>query len=277
MNPLSEVGLLVSRELRKSIRSVKGILMLVISLLGAAGMAMILNYLRKLDEAKLSPEQIRELQEAALTKKYGSEEMGHYLADAPSALLIMLMASVWLTPLLIAVLGFDSVAADIQYRSVRFWTVRSRRWTYFTGKFLGQWIVASIAVLALHLITWIIAIGFGGVEGGKVLSWGLRFYFVTVPITGAWCGISSLVSSQFRTPILGLLATCATFFALWLLDVVALVSERVDFFKYVYPNTYDEWLLSPNLKMVAGGTAICLAFAALSVGSGSFIFAKRDV
>jgi ABC-type transport system involved in multi-copper enzyme maturation permease subunit len=189
----------------------------------------------------------------------------------------MLMASVWLTPLLIAVLGFDSIAADIQYRSVRFWTVRSRRWTYFTGKFVGQWIVATSAVFVLHAITWIIAIGFGGVEGGKVMSWGIRFYLVTVPITGAWCGISTLVSSQFRTPILGLLATCATFFALWLLDVVSLFSERVDFLKYVYPNTYDEWLLSPNLKMIASGVAVCLAFAALSVGGGSFIFAKRDV
>lgn len=279
MNPLSEIGLVVARELRKNLRSVKGILLLVLSLLGGAGAAFGVAKLEELKRTRLgdmAPDALHAIREETLTQMYGDPNMGKYLADAPEVLLILLNVTVWLTPMLIALLGFDAVSAEIQHRSVRYWTVRSRRSSYFVGKFVGLWAVVSLITFVMHAFIWVVCIARGQGTAAETLSWGIRFWLVTVPISAAWCGLATLVSSQLRSPILALLLLFASFFALWLVWIIGSVSS-LHALVYAYPNTYDTWLLSPRFERVLGGLGACAAFAGATMGVGGALFARRDV
>ena len=44
------------------------------------------------------------------------------------------------------------MSGELQHRSVRFWTVRTRRWSYFIGKILGLWALVALITLVLNII-----------------------------------------------------------------------------------------------------------------------------
>ena len=100
---------------------------------------------------------------------------------------------------------------------------------------------------------------------------------MSVPISAAWCGIATLVGSQFRTPMLSLLFIFATFFGLWLLRVGAGFSQA-EWLAYLYPNVYDA--LSPVAERARSwrkgllGTGL---IAGLTTRAATVIFERRDV
>jgi ABC-type transport system involved in multi-copper enzyme maturation permease subunit len=286
MSWLSETILIAGREIKKNFRSLKGIILLIISLLGASGIALVRAWLAKQDLLKGVPQEaIHDTFRKGLMQAGFPEDTANYISNAPPMLYGMMWLSVWMTPLIIAIIGFDGISGELQNRTVRYWNVRSRRWAYYLGKVLGMWAVVSVFTLMLHVAVLSVAIGFGIAPSTDILQWGLRLYAVTVPIAGAWCGISMLVSSNFRVPMLSLLATCVVFFVLWLLKGVGLVLESMQDAKerthhalvYLYPNTYDEMLLSPKPQLILQGIGLLLLFLLVTTGVGSFIFQKRDV
>ncbi len=276
MHALEEIWLIAGREIRKNLRSAKGLVIVAISILGGIATALLLMKLRAIDEGKISAAQMKELQEGALTKKYGDEVMGHYLADAPPVLLGMLLLTVWLVPLLIAIIGFDSISGELQHRSVRYWAVRSRRAAYYTAKVFGLFVVVASITLLMHALVWGVTLSRGGADPAYIFTWGFRFWIVTLPIIAAWSGLAQLVSSQFRTPIIAFLMTCASFFVLWIMDAVGEVGE-IRWLTWLYPNSYDAWLLSPKLDHAAYGVAACASFALVATALGAFLFSRRDV
>jgi hypothetical protein len=48
-------------------------------------------------------------------------------------------------------------------------------------------------------------------------------------------------------------------------------------FEYLYPNSYDALLLSPDASKVLAGVAALLGFVALALVAGSAMFQARDV
>ncbi|NOU34531.1 MAG: ABC transporter permease [Polyangiaceae bacterium] len=280
MNPIQEVILIVQRELRKNFRSVKGIVLLILSLLGGGAFAVInaiLTRLKTREMGDVPEEQFRMIREQGLTKFYdGDADMGRFLSDSPDILWTVSLITIWLTPLLVAVLGYDGVSGEVQHRTVRFWTVRSRRTSYFMGKFFGLWLTVSGVTLVMHLLVWIIST-FGGVaSAGTVFGWGLRYWMVSIPIAGAWSAIAVLIASQFRTPMVSLLSICIVFFVLFCLKLTGVWFESVPL-TCVYPGTLDNFLLNPQMKRFAIGLAIAAGFIVTGAGAGSAIFAKRDV
>ena len=257
MSPLSESRFVAQRELGKSFRSAKGIVLLVLSLLGGTAASLLLVKVQQLKREKMpniDPESLRAIREDAATQIFGDPATGKSLADAPEVLIAVLLLTIWLTPLVISLLSFDSVAGDLQHKAVRYWTLRTRRSSYFIGKFLGVWATVSMMTLAMHALIWVL----------------------TLPMSAAWCAIATFVSSLFKSPIIALLVTFATFFVLfmfWLIGTVA----HADALAYVYPNFYAEFLVNPRLDRSMIGLASCLGMAALYVGAGSFLFTKRDV
>ncbi len=292
MNPLKEVQLILLRELRKNFRSVKGIVLLLISLIGSFGAALLLVKFQafkrgQIDEAARASQGSIEVTTSAvkdfihdgrikaLTPVYG-EATAKYIADSPEVLFAGLMITIWLTPLLIALLGFDSFSADMQHKSVRYWTLRTRRGSYFAGKFLGLWTTVSSVTLAIHALIWAVCIVRGEASSAETFSWGIRFWLVSLPMSAAWCGVAVLVSSFFRMPMVALLTTFAAYFSLWLIWVIGVASET-NALLYFYPNYYDKLLLSPQLWTAASGFGACALMASICVGGGSFIFSRRDV
>jgi ABC-2 type transport system permease protein len=302
LNPLLEVWLIVLRELRKNLRSIKGLVMLGLSFLGAV--ASVLRQPR-FEEALKGAEGMGALafhdaKAQVLAGMYRDEKVGTKLADAPTRLVVFFYVAVWLTPLLVGVIGFDGISADLQHRSVRYWTLRTRRASYYVGKFLGLWAVVAAMTLAMHLFVWSVMIARADASASEIIGWGIRFWVTSLPIAGAWCAVATFVGSLFKTPIMALLVTCAVFFVLFFLGFVLpsayagalqvtaqmdaarasapeAASKTVVALGFLYPNSLDGWLLSPEPLHVLGGLGVSFAYGALSCLSGSLLFTRKDV
>lgn len=276
MSPLVEVQLITGRELRKSVRSVKGVILAALSLAGGAGASMLLAWLERLRIEKLPEDvDVHALQEQMFSQIYGPDT-GKALADCPSSLWLMFNATLWLGPLLVALMGFDSISGELQYRSVRYWTVRTRRSSYVVGKYLGAWLLVLGVTLGMNVVVWGMTAVVGHVAVGNVAAWGVRFFAISIPISAAWCGIATLVGSQFKTPMIALLVICATFFGLWLIHMISGLAD-VPSLTYLYPNAYDRFFLSPRPVDAARGLLGTCAIAALTAGTAALLFERRDL
>lgn len=279
VSPLFEIGVVAQRELRKSFSSAKGIALLALSLLGGTGATLLLVKVEQLKREKLgdvSPEVLRAMRERAATDVYGDPATGKALAAAPDVLLAVLLLTVWLTPLVIALLSFDSVSADMQHKTVRYWTLRTRRGSYFLGKWAGVWGTVSAMTLAMHAVIWIVCVLRGEATAAAAFGWGVRFWLTTLPISAAWCALATFVGSLFKTPMVSLLAIFASFFVLWVVWLIGQVTHA-DALRYVYPNAFDALLLHPRVERAVLGLAACVGTAALYLAAGAVVFKKRDV
>jgi ABC-type transport system involved in multi-copper enzyme maturation permease subunit len=279
VSPISEVRLVAQRELRKSFRSAKGIVLLVLSLLGGTAIAQLLVWIEKLKREQLAdvnPETVRSFRVQALTKAFSDEATGKALADVPEVLLAMFFITVWLTPMLISLLGFDSVSADVQHRTVRYWTLRTRRPSYVIGKWLGLWTTVSIITLTMHVVIWVLCVARGQGTAAMTFGWGVRLWLISLPMSAVWSAVATLVSSMFRTPIVALLSTFAAFFFLFIVWVIG-VRYEVDALVYVYPNAYDSLLIHQRADKFLKGLAGCIAMVIAYMGVTTVTFARRDV
>jgi ABC-type transport system involved in multi-copper enzyme maturation permease subunit len=289
VSPATEVRLLVIRELGRSVRSLKGLILGIITLVGAVIASIALVWVEGESRARAGSEDaLREMRRAILEKQTGDAGLASYLAGMPESLRSFLDITIWLGPLLIALLGFDIIAGELQHKSVRFWTVRTRRGSYFAGKLLGLWALVGLITLALSLLVDIVALAKGYVGFGDLIRWGSRFYFTALIIAGAWAAIATFISSCFRQPIVALLTTFGTFFVLWIVHIAGVAvraKELIEtgtapdmrWYEYLYPNAYEDLLLSPEPKKVFTAVAILLAFVVAAIAGGSLLFSKRDI
>ncbi len=298
MSPVAEISLIAGRELRKSIRSVKGIILGILTLLGsllAAFVCIRIEGATREEFGANSTDAFTAAQEKYYVGQGVDGPLAHYMASIPLSMQAFLTVMIWLGPLLVALLGFDSISGDIQHRGVRYWTVRSRRWSYLLGKFFGLWgIVASITGV-LTILSGILIMISGYIGVGAFIGWGVRFWIVSTLIAGTWTAVAIFVSSRFKTPILALLVTFGAFFAIWLTRAVGIISRLFEtahnmktdehaermvssrWYEYLYPNGYDDLLLSPKPLQVAAGLGGCFAYMIIFVGLATLLFARRDV
>ena len=271
-------------------RSLKGIALGVITLLGALVSALVCVSIEGNDRAQAAAanEVYADLKRQAVEKATGDAALASYVASAPSSLLAFLKITIWLAPLLVALVGFDGVAGELQNRTVRYWTVRTRRSSYFAGKLLGLWAVVALVMLVIHLLADGVALARGYVTAGELFTWGLRFWLVGVLIAGAWMAIATLISSSFRAPVTALMTTFVVFFGLWLCGSVAFASRTMKtlstgvavappWYEYLYPNAYDSMLLSPDSGKVLTAVVVLVGFVGVVIVGGSALFQRRDV
>ena len=282
---------MVARELRRSVRSVKGIIIGILTLLGAFVASLVCVWMEGSDRdaAKITTTQAYiEMKKAAIEKATGDPAFASYAASVPTSLLVFLKITVWLGPLLIALLGFDLMSSELQHRSVRFWTVRTRRWSYFTGKMLGLWAIVALITFVLNLIAGTVVAFRGYVTVGQLATWGVRFWFVAVLIAGTWAALATFISSCFRTPILSLLTTFLAFFVMWMVSLIGFVVRAKDtletgvqkdmaWYEYLYPNSYDTLLISPETTKVLTALGVLMGFIVLANAAGAALFQRRDI
>jgi ABC-type transport system involved in multi-copper enzyme maturation permease subunit len=280
MNPLNEIFLVMQRELRKNTRSIKGIVLLVLALLGSGAFALLNAYVTRIKKRELGDmddSQLKQARELALTKIYdGDADLGKYLSDAPEIIYSVSWVLIWLTPLVVAILGYDGIAGEVQHRSVRYWSVRSRKTSYFFGKFFGLWVTTIGFTLTVQLLVWAIATVGGVASAGTIFGWGFRFWLTSIPIAGAWSGLATLVASQFRTPMVSLLTVCGVFFVFFVLKLIGMGMEN-EYVMYMHPGALDQLIMHPQLKRSAIGVGVAAAFALATSSAGAAIFQKRDV
>ena len=312
MNPAVEVTLIARREVKKNFRSVKGILLAVLTIMGGVAFTFILSgsekVRSKIEQQTQLQQQLQELQESppdgsgakpskegakpanvkvsaddlkkfntAVYKEAGLEaSVAEYLGRAPMSLVMVLFVSVWLSPLLVSLLGFDGVSSDLQYRAYRFWAVRSRRWSFLVGKFLGLFISVAITTLAMNVIMWI-AIAVRGEEPFLMCaSWGSQLWLRSLPAVAGWMGIVTLISASVRVPILSLLTTFAAFFGVFVIWWIGINTDNV-FLKMVCPYGYVTHLLDTKIDQYLIGLLLSLGSVGAWIGGAIGIFRWRDV
>jgi ABC-type transport system involved in multi-copper enzyme maturation permease subunit len=280
MSPATEVRLIAFREIRKNLRSAKGIVLFVLSILGGLAMALLLAKFAppklEITFADLPPEQ----REGLLKHFLGDEALADYIVfQAPIALREVFDKTVWLGPLLVSLMAFDAIPSELQYRTVRYWAGRSRRSSYFLGKLFGVWGVVSTVTFVMHALVWIVCISRGVAPVGTILGWGIHFWLATLPLSLIWCALATLVSSQLKSPPLALIVIFAVFFLLWLASMLAPLPwfESVKWIAWAYPNSFDVWLMHPHVDRAAATLFVCMACAAFYAAIGATLFARRDV
>jgi ABC-type transport system involved in multi-copper enzyme maturation permease subunit len=295
MSPLAEMQLVVGRELRRGVKSAKGVLLGILTLLGALVAALaaaaVATGERKATESLLArgaPLELVAQGKRQLLTSIAGEALADSLANVPLALTMILKVTIWLVPLLVALTGFDAVAGELQHRAVRFWTIRTRRSSYFLGKLLGLWATAALLSLGLDVVADGIAVARGYATPGEALGWGLRFWLIAALIGGVWSALATFVSSRFTAPFLALLVTFTVFFVLWLFGVggfFARIGDQFEgasasgmsWYEFLYPNAYDAMLASADGLRVLTGAAILAGGIAAIAAAGTALFARRDL
>jgi ABC-type transport system involved in multi-copper enzyme maturation permease subunit len=292
LSPVAETRFIVQRELRKSFRSIKGIILTLLTIAGGGGLALLFAQSdeirqKRLHENDISPERFLELKQQFFAWWFMDGPTGEHVGHAPGLLFFLFAVSLVLMPAVVLILGFDSVSAERQYKTVRYWTVRSRRSAYIVGKWLGLWATCGLVAFGMHALIWTVCAVRGEAPVGQILGWGLRFWMASMPILGMWCAVSVFISSLVRIPILALLSTAGLFFVWWLVYFPFWVgahggdpqdgptSPRA--ILYIFPNFYDRFILSPQIGPFLTGLVVCFGFAALVLTASSALFAKRDV
>jgi ABC-type transport system involved in multi-copper enzyme maturation permease subunit len=282
MSPAMEAVLTAQREIRRNLRSTKGIAMFVLFFLGGAVPSVLqVLFLKLVDRttmAELPPEQQRELFEQGLARLY-DDATAHYLSACPPVLFGFLYKGTLLfLPLLILLVGFDQIAGEVQHRSIRYLVGRARRPALVAGKALGVWAVSAIMILVLHATVWLVMLVRGNNPASVVLAWGPRLWLFSVASAAAYVGLTMLVSSFFRTPIVALFVGVGLLFFLWLTSTLFGLFDATQAVTWIFPDAYESKLLiSPEPLKVLGGVAALLAWGAVMVAAAAGIVSKRDL
>lgn len=289
MTSIQQAQLTCLRELRRNLRSVKGLVMGVLFLLGGAGASLIYIAVSNLadkarESADLPQPAVQQIREAFWTEVW-SAEVGAYLAECPSVIVALLKASLWFIPFLTLVIGFEQVSGDLQHRSMRYTVLRATRTSIVAGKAMAVWIIVSMLLLLLHAFVWIVTWLRGDGAIADILAWGPHLWVHAVFFTAAYAGLTILMSSLVRRPIICLFIGMIVFFGISVTDLavdVAIKSKSTTFawLKYVgyaIPDYYESWMVSPNIAKQVGAMTILLGFGALATAAAAWLMNRRDV
>ncbi len=282
MSPIEEAALTAQREIRRNLRSTKGIAMFVLFFLGGAVPSVIQVLLQRSADgrrfAELPADLKREAFQVVLEKlTYDTPTATHLSYCPPTLFLILYKGTLLFVPLLILLVGFEQIAGDIQHRGIRYLAGRARRSAIVAGKALGTWAVIAVMILVLHLTVWISMLIFGTDTVGAIAAWGPRLWLFSTVYAAAWVGVTALVSSFFRTPIVSLFVGGALFFGLWITHKIFAFIDATQGVTWIYPFAYVDLLESAEPLRVIGGVAALLAWGALMVVGASVVMNRRDI
>jgi ABC-type transport system involved in multi-copper enzyme maturation permease subunit len=285
VSPALEVQLVALRELRKSLRSLKGLVLLALTVLGGGSvMYLLLRVVRSFEQDELShvdAASVQMMRLRAIKSFLDSPDSADYLTKVPLILLLLGYLTVSFTPALVALAGFDSVSGELQHRSNRFWTVRVRKSSYLVGKWLGLWIVAAATMLPLHVAVWVMGISTGEITAAEVISWGPRVWLWWLPIAAAWSAMVVLASSLVRKPFFALVLSLLGALGLWIVSKIFLFLDHshpgMGRLVFVDPSACVDLVGSGDAASTLVGIGIAAAFALSALGLAAILFERSDV
>lgn len=234
--------------------------------------------------AEPTDEQYRKFREDFWTDIWNAD-IGSYLSDSPFVFVALWKGTLWFIPFMTLMIGFEQVCGDLQHRTMRYTVIRARRGSIVAGKALAIWGVVSTLLLALHAFVWFVTLVRGDATLGQILAWGPRLWALSSVFTAAYAGLTILISSLTKRPVISLFLGLITFSALWVTDLAVdfaklVKSERFGWLEYVgyaVPDNYEAWLVTPKAPEMVGSIAILLAFGAASTALAGWIVNRRDV
>ncbi|MEI8258901.1 MAG: ABC transporter permease subunit [Deltaproteobacteria bacterium] len=283
MTVAAEIGLTLARELRRNLRSAKGLVSALLFMLGGAGTLLV--YSSVTHELATVGGDIPagagdEVRRRALEALYHDPATVQHLLGAPPLLLFLHTATLFFLPVLCMLIGYDTLAGELQHRTLRFATVRAHRESLVTGKFLGVWVAAGIMTLALDMMAWAITISRGEASPATTVAYGLQLWLATMVFSAAFVGLTTFVSGLFRSPVLALLTTLAAAFFWWLLRHIvgmATLAPSVGWLANITPGEWEPRLLSPDVLRSGGAAAALVALGLAGLAGACVVLRRRDV
>lgn len=281
----SEIILTIFRELRRTISSAKGIVGTALFMLGGLGFAaVIFNTLTRLHYYDADRGQRDLVRERALEAMYdgveGKAEIVADLVKMPEAMIAYYPLASFFLATLIFVWGFDSIAGDVQYRTIRYVTLRARRPSLVIGRWLALWLSSVIANLIVSLVLWAGLVVKGGMPAGIVVEYGTRVLYACSVFSLWYAALTVFCSSMYRTPVLGLLTALGVSASMFVFKALTAIDSMPDWFKAIHkvlPGSWDDLLLSPLFSHWGVGTGVCLGWTIAAIAGASVILNKRDV
>jgi hypothetical protein len=132
--------------------------------------------------------------------------------------------------------------------------------------------------LVLHSVVWVMMLVQHEYGAGETLSWGIRIWAFCIATAGAQVGLASLVSSWFKVPILSLFIGLGVAFGLFVARAIVLaIGDSAEFARWIFPATYETFMVKPEALTALGGCAACVAWGAIMVALSTVIVQRKDV
>jgi ABC-2 type transport system permease protein len=231
----------------------------------------------------------------ALAVRSGQPEdvaFGRYLHDTGLAvpLVLLLFGSVWMFPLITALVAGDIVAAEDRHDTLKSILTRSvERHQIFAGKVLATftYAIAAITITGVVALTGgILVSGFHSIvslsgtrvsarEGLGLVSLSLLFYLV--PIL-AIASIGLLFSTLFRNSAAAIVGTLMFSLLVQLIGILPGLGEVHPYLLSTQFNAWQGFLRSPvDWEPVIRALWVCAVYAIPALIAATLIFLRRDV
>jgi ABC-2 type transport system permease protein len=210
----------------------------------------------------------------------GDQAQTDSLVDIPLPVLLIYELGQFFLPLFIALLGFDQISSEYDSRALRFLTIRARRESVVTGRFLSQ--LALVLCLVTFCLMLQMLYGQWAFSEPDMKFWLTLFFRFAL---GAWVfclpyvALTTLSSTLGRTGATSLLINLLLLFFFWLLAS----SDSMSSAGWAqWPQFVSVWhhrihLLHPETLPLLISISMHFLFGGLFLGAGVWRLKTRDV
>ncbi|MBJ6763872.1 ABC transporter permease subunit [Myxococcaceae bacterium JPH2] len=284
-----------SAELRRAVRSGRVVVLLGLYSMFSALVLLVVGYATREIQAQVNAK-LAEVGADAEASARAAEEMHkgmlgiltsndaammEALSQVPLVVLIVFKVTLFFLPAYVALMGFDQLSGEVGPRSIRFLTVRARRSSVLTGKFLAQATLLVGLVLVVDLAIFIYARMTNPDFSAAMLVLNLvKFWLAAVVFSLAYVALTALCSSLFRLPAVSLVFNFVLLFVFWLMDTIGrgvADTNPMRFVRYLSPSYYAGNLLHPQLSEFGASGAAYAAFALVFLLGAHGVLRARDL
>ncbi len=291
MEAVREALAIALHDTRRSLKSAKGIVLLTLFvgsfLLAGAGFVLASESVAKRLRSELAaggvPIDAVMIEKQAKLKLFegfagDDAELAASLSETPMIVLFFFVSALLFLPLLTALMGYDTIAGDVQGRTVRYTLLRARRGAYVGGKFLGQAILLAVFTLATNLVL----LGFAALRVPDFdLAAGLvslsRYWSLALVYGLVFTALAVLSSSLTRYPLLSLLLAVSALGVFGVLWMFGFGEWSLSFLSHGSPFTHWGFLFSPHPGKLLSGIGIYAGFTAVLMGAAYALVRGKDL
>ncbi|HMK72167.1 MAG TPA: ABC transporter permease subunit [Myxococcaceae bacterium] len=297
MRTLTDTLIVFGAELRRALRSPRVLLVLFLYLLFACVTMLGAGFLAQKFQAQAiaqgqSPEALLSPKAGFLAAFFRSDRvLIESLIDIPASVLVVFVLGRFFLSAYVALLGFDSVSAELQTRSLRYLGIRTSRTALALGKGLALAAVVVVLVTLVHLgaFGYALATVSEFSLGDAARAWP-RLWGTTVLIGVAMAALTTFCSTLSRSPALALTLNLAVLFGLWVVSVVSdaarlmrtlpngggdpSLQERLGL---LVPATWSTEALYPDPGRALPAALVLLGFAVLYMAGAAAVLRSRDL
>jgi ABC-2 type transport system permease protein len=299
MQTFKDTWTVFGAELRRALKSPRVLLVLLLYVAFSAGVVLLTGYLGRQAQAQFDAQgqgtEGLQSPKAALVAMLFDRALVEPLLDIPAVLLVVFKLGLLFLPAYIAVLGFDTVSAELQTRSLRYLSVRTSRTALALGKALALAAVVLLLVTVVHLGAFGYALySVPDFSFGEALRTWPKFWGTTALVGVGMAAFTTLCSTASRSPALSLTLNFAALLGFWAIGtfgggarVMRMLQEQMtrqaspvtwqERIGLLAPSTWSSELLYPDVTRALTGALVLLLFAAASAAASVAVLRTRDL